>query len=169
MKLKITGILALCFVLVACSVATAITFIDIAAQAAAVAAPIVVAAAGLPPEISTYVTVATGGVECAASVIEAGGTGSTVSQGVLKCLGSLNVAPAFPTGTPAAVSGVVQALANSIANILAQYTPAKVASAKKAGVFDQPVHLGFGDKRKLSSIHKMNHHTLAVMAQSKVF
>jgi len=152
-------VMALCLVSYACSASTIISDIDIAAQAAAVAVPIVLAATGLPAPIQStiiaYLTAANEGIGCAASATEASTDPATVSAAILKCLAGLNIAPTLPAGVAQNVAAVITALAGDIANIINEY--AKVGGKIGAkGVPSSPAQwkLSFGDREKLGHIHK---------------
>jgi hypothetical protein len=152
-------VMALCLVSYACSASTIITDIDIAAQAASVAVPIVLAATGLPASLQStiiaYLTAANEGLGCAASATEASTDPATVSAAILKCLAGLNIAPTLPAGVAQNVAAVVQALASDIANIINQYAKVGVNAGKlQAAAGSGNWKLSFGDHQMLGRIHK---------------
>lgn len=139
-----------------CSAATVLNDIDIAAQAAAFAAPLVLALTPLPPGVQTmiisYVSAANAGIGCAASAAEASTDAATVSAAILKCLAGLNVAPSLPPGIAQNVAAAITALANDIAMIINKYGTPK-ASAARTGIVPS-WKLTMADHRKVAHIHR---------------
>jgi hypothetical protein len=143
-------VLALCFSQVACTEASIINDIEIAAQAASVAVPIVLGSAGVAPEVVSYVAAANKALGCAASAASAGGTQASVAAAVVACLSSAAV-PVLPAGTDQAVANAVAALASDIQSIVKQYTPSAAAKLSAAGAYKP----SFSDRRHIRKIQSL--------------
>lgn len=159
--IAISMIMVLSFTLVACTTSQIITAIELAAEAAAAAAPIVVAAAGLPVAIIAWVSLANQGIDCAASATQASTNPASVGGAVLACLTGLGIAPLLPAGTAQNVVAVIQAIAADISAIIKQYTPA--AAAKVKALPADSFRLSTMDKMHLHKIHKLTAKTHSLL------
>jgi hypothetical protein len=167
-KLKIGLALVLCLSLAACTQAQILTDLEIAAAAAAAVA----AVPGIPPTISTDISLAVTALDCVSVAIETGGTAVTVSTSVAAC-GLKTVATVFPVGTPQVVIATLTALNSAIASVLkdqvmitaeivepatvqpATFTPMVQSFAgSSTSAKDKKFSLGMGGKTKVKKIRK---------------
>jgi len=146
-------ILVLCLTQGACTSAQVLDDIDVAAEAAATAAPIILAATNIPAPVQAlvlgYVSAANAGIGCAATAANAGGTTAQLNAAVLTCLAGLNLAPVLPSGVPQQVAQVVQALAGDIATIINRY--GAKSAVKAGGPAWKP---GYADRHKTAKIQR---------------
>ena len=166
-KALLSLILVCCMTLAACSASTVINDIDIASNAAATAAPIVLGLTTLPAATQTlilnYVTAANSGIGCAATAASASTNTAVVSAAILKCLAGLNISPTLPAGVPQEVATIITALAGDIATIINLYAPVPATQPAAA----PPVKLTHGDHQKLAHITKTVASTTALLASHK--
>lgn len=158
-------VFALCFTQCACTQSQIINDLEIAADAASAAAPIVLGAAGLPAGVVNYVADANKAITCASTAIEAGGSSAAVAAEVVGCLATA-VAPALPAGTPETVVAVVSALDSDIQSILKQYTASAQAALKAVG---GEYHMSTMDKYHVHKIKSITHKTAVALAKGGVF
>jgi hypothetical protein len=113
-------LLTLALLSAACSSSQIVADIDIAANAAAAAVPVVLGATSLSTATQAavvgYVDAANTGIGCVATAAN----GGSYSGAVLGCLAGLSV-PALPSGTDQKVVEVVQALAADVALLIQKY------------------------------------------------
>lgn len=147
-KTSILLVILLSLSMVACSTSQIVTDIDIAVVAVSVAAPVVAAFGGPGAQvISTYLTAAASGLNCALAAAQApGATTASISAAIATCLASV-VVPVLPSGTPQNIINVINAVAAGIATILKNY------GGKKLSV-SQTIKFSFNDHRKISSMRK---------------
>ncbi len=152
-------ILVLCLTQSACTSVQVLNDIDIAAEAAATAAPIILAATNIPAPVQAlvlgYVSAANAGIGCAATAANAGGTTAQLNAAVLTCLAGLNLAPVLPSGVPQQVAQVVQALAGDIATIINKYGVKSALPRSIAAVAGGPAWKpGYADRHKIAKIQR---------------
>jgi hypothetical protein len=148
--------LLLVLLLVACSMSTIITDIQIAVDAVSVAAPVIAAFAGPgATAILAYTTAATNGLNCVLTAAEMPNvTTAMLAAAISTCLATI-VAPQFPPGTPQVIINLVSAVVTDVANIITRYGAKGTLAAGVNG--GTKLHLTYGDHRAISSMqHKLN-------------
>ena len=157
-------VLALCFSQVACTEASIINDIEIAAQAASVAVPIVLGSAGVAPEVVSYVAAANKALGCAATAAQSGGSEASVAAAVVACLSSAAY-PLIPAGTDQAVANAVAAVATDVQQIIKEYT----ANAVQLKAMPAQWNPSFSDRRHIAHIQKLVNKNAALFASKGVY
>ena len=161
----------LCLALVACTQSQIINDIDVALTAASIALPIVASAVGLPPAVTTqiigWVQLALKGLAATSDALLTGGPKAVVAAKITASLAGVVSSMPDLQGLPASIASVVQALANDVQGILAQYgTNALTLSAGKSDALSgNNIHFGTRDRQRLIALRAK---AMGILADSEV-
>jgi len=166
-----TVAILLCLVMVACTQTQIITDIDVALTAASIALPIVASAVGLPPATVTaiinWIQVALKGLSATSDALVTGGPKAVVAAKITAALAGVVSSMPDLQGLPASIASVVQALANDVQGILAQYgTNALTLSAGKSDALGgNNTHFRTRDRQRLVALRAK---AMGILADSEV-
>ncbi len=147
--------------MVACSVSSVITDIEIAQTVLTLGAPVIAAFAGPGALLfQGYIVAASNGLGCVLTAAQAAGaTTATVATAFGTCFAAAAV-PVLPPGTPAYVAAVITSVSGLIKVLIEKYGP----HPNQAAATPVKIKLGMADHRRISDVQaKLN----AVTAQFK--